>query len=80
MRKRERFRSICRKVASLRDATNQCWLVGPLRRADLTAFLGTQAFDTPAGCSPHSAGTFGVGAFSPPSGRVGVASRAPRRK
>ena len=29
-----------RNVASLRDATSQCCLVGPLWRADLAAFLG----------------------------------------
>jgi hypothetical protein len=31
--------TVFRSVASLRDATNQCWLVGPLRRADLAAIL-----------------------------------------
>src|SRR5687767_9151271 len=30
---------VSRTVASLRDATSQRWLVGPLRRADLAALL-----------------------------------------
>src|SRR5688500_14534866 len=43
-KRRERFvgaslHAVSRKVASLRDATSQRWLVGPLWRADLAAFL-----------------------------------------